>query len=106
MKTKTVKLGEAAFTTSGGTPSRGNKLYFGGDIPWVKSGELPDGEVFDVEEGLTALGLKNCNAKVLDTGTLLIAMYGATVGKLGILRSPSATIARSESCSLAAGKIP
>lgn len=88
---KFIKLGEVAYTTSGGTPPRGNKLYYGGDIPWVKSGELPDGEITTIEEKITALGLEQSSAKLLDAGTLLIAMYGATVGKLGILKFPAAT---------------
>ena len=91
MKLNTVKIGDAAYTTSGGTPPRGNKLFYGGDIPWVKSGELPDGEITKVEERITALGLEKSAAKILDKGTLLIAMYGATVGKLGILQFPAAT---------------
>ena len=86
-----VKLGDVVTTTSGGTPSRGNKSYYGGDIPWVKSGELPDGDIVHVEETITQDGLDNSSAKLVPSGTLLIAMYGATVGKLGILRSPAAT---------------
>jgi type I restriction enzyme S subunit len=65
--------------------------YFGGTIPWVKSGELGDGHVFDTEETLSELGLKSSNAKVFPQGTLCIALYGATVGKLGILEVDAAT---------------
>src|SRR2546430_2769555 len=91
MNFKTIKLGDAAETASGGTPPRGNKLYFGGDIPWVKSGELPDGEITSVGERITTLGLEQSAAKVFEKGTLVIAMYGATVGKLGILGLRAAT---------------
>lgn len=91
MSVETIKLGDASYTSSGGTPQRGNKLFFGGDIPWVKSGELPDGQITSTEERLTELGLEKSAAKVFDKGTLLIAMYGATVGKLGILGLPAAT---------------
>jgi type I restriction enzyme S subunit len=91
MNVPTIKLGEVAVTTSGGTPRRGHKLYFGGNIPWVKSGDLPDGEIIEIQEQITSAGLENSNAKIHDAGTLLIAMYGATVGKLGILRFPAAT---------------
>jgi type I restriction enzyme S subunit len=65
--------------------------YFGGNIPWVKSGELGDGHVFDSEETLSELGLKSSNAKLFPKGTLCIALYGATVGKLGILEVDAAT---------------
>lgn len=91
MSDKKVKIDEVAETSSGGTPSRGNKSYYGGNIPWVKSGELPDGEITKVEEQITQQGLENSSTKLLETGTLLIAMYGATVGKLGILTFPAVT---------------
>ncbi len=88
---KTVKLGDVAQTASGGTPARGNLSYYGGDIPWIKSGELPDGEIISVEESITQEGLENSSAKLVSKGTLVVAMYGATVGKLGILTFPAAT---------------
>jgi type I restriction enzyme S subunit len=65
--------------------------YFGGSIPWVKSGELGDGHVFETEETISELGLKSSNAKLFPKGTLCIALYGATVGKLGILEVDAAT---------------
>ena len=91
MTIETIKLGEVALTSSGGTPQRENKLFYGGDIPWIKSGELPDGVVQSYEECITSAGLKTSAAKILPKGTLLIAMYGATVGKLGILNFSAAT---------------
>lgn len=84
-------LGELCRTTSGGTPSRKRADYFEGTIPWVKSGELPDGPVTEVEEFITSEALANSSAKVFPAGTLLIALYGATVGKLGILTRDAAT---------------
>lgn len=84
-------LGEIANTTSGGTPSRRRPEYFAGEIPWVKSGELSDGIVRGTEEHLTLEAIHDSNAKLFSKGTLLIAMYGATVGKLGILGMPAAT---------------
>ena len=57
------KLSELAKTTSGGTPSRSNKDYWGGSIPWVKSGELGDSRVEKNDEFITELGLKNSSAK-------------------------------------------
>lgn len=91
MSNITVKLGDVAETSSGGTPQRGVGRFYGGKIPWVKSGELPDGIILETEESITDEGLSNSSAKLLPSGTLLIAMYGATVGKLGILGVPAAT---------------
>ncbi len=81
-----VKLENIAKTTSGGTPTRSVKEYWeNGTISWVKSGELEDNVITDTEEKITPLGLKNSNCKLLPKGTLLVAMYGATVGKTAIL---------------------
>jgi type I restriction enzyme, S subunit len=91
MMIRTVRLGDIVETTTGGTPARGNKSFYDGNIPWIKSGELPDGDITEVEERISDEGLKNSNARVLDTGSLLIAMYGATVGRLGVLTFPAAT---------------
>lgn len=86
------RLGEICETTSGGTPNRKNPAYYeNGTIPWVKSGELGRGKIFDVEERITELALKNSSAKVFPAGTLLIALYGATIGKLGFLGISAAT---------------
>jgi type I restriction enzyme S subunit len=84
-------LGEVCRTTSGGTPSRKRADYFLGDIPWVKSGELTDRLVSEVSEFITNEAVANSSAKLFPRGTLLIAMYGATVGKLGVLAKPAAT---------------
>ena len=86
-----ARILDVATTATGGTPSRSMSTYFGGNIPWVKSGELGDGHVFDTEETLSELGLKSSNAKLFPKGTLCIALYGATVGKLGILEVDAAT---------------
>jgi type I restriction enzyme S subunit len=88
---RVVRLGEVAETTSGGTPSREVPEFFGGTIPWVKSGELNDTLVTRTEETITEDGLRNSNAKIFQKGTLLIAMYGATAGKVGILAIPATT---------------
>ncbi|MCE2723606.1 MAG: restriction endonuclease subunit S [Burkholderiales bacterium] len=84
-------LGDVCKTTSGGTPSRSNSSYFEGDIPWVKSGELPDGPVAEIQESISEEALNNSSAKLFPAGTLLIALYGATVGKLGVLTKAAAT---------------
>lgn len=70
-----VKLGDVCFTTSGGTPKRGNKNYYNGSIPWVKSGELDKGLILDTEEKISEEALKNSSAKIFPKGTLLIALY-------------------------------
>jgi len=80
-----AKLGDICFTTSGGTPSRKVPNYYGGNIPWVKSGELDKGLILDTEEKITEEAVKNSSAKIFPNGTLLIALYGATVGKLAFL---------------------
>lgn len=84
-------IGEIAKTSSGGTPSRGRSDYYGGTIPWVKSGELGDGVVIETSETITGLGLNSSSAKVFPKGTVCIALYGATVGKVGILGMDAAT---------------
>ena len=86
-----VKLGEVCLTSSGGTPSRGNREYYRGSIPWIKSGELKDCTVTSTEETITERGLDSSSANIVPNGTLLIAMYGATVGRLGITGMKSAT---------------
>ena len=86
-----VKLGDVCFTTSGGTPSRGNSKYYNGTIPWVKSGELDKGLILDTEEKISEEALKNSSAKIFSKGTLLIALYGATIGKLAFLGIDAAT---------------
>lgn len=78
-------------TATGGTPSRKRSEYYGGDIPWVKSGDLNDGLITSVDESITELGLSSSNAKMFPRGAVCIALYGATVGKLGILDIDAAT---------------
>ena len=84
-------LESIAQTTSGGTPDRKRAEFYGGEIPWVKSGELNDSYIFSTEETLTPEGLKHSSAKLFPVGTLLMAMYGATVGKTAILKTDAAT---------------
>jgi type I restriction enzyme S subunit len=86
-----VKLGEVCFTTSGGTPSRREPQFYNGNIPWVKSGELDKGLITDTEEKISEDAIKNSSAKVFPKGTLLIALYGATIGKLAFLGVDAAT---------------
>jgi type I restriction enzyme S subunit len=75
--------------TSGGTPSRTRPdFYANGSWPWVKTQELQDTWIDHTEEKITDEAVANSSAKVLPPHTILLAMYGATVGQLGILRSP------------------
>ncbi|MGA2823483.1 MAG: restriction endonuclease subunit S [Bacteroidales bacterium] len=85
------KLGEVCLTTSGGTPSRSQSKYYKGNIPWVKSGELNKGLILETEEKITEEALGNSSAKIFPKGTLLIALYGATIGKLAFLGIDAAT---------------
>jgi type I restriction enzyme S subunit len=84
-------LRNIAETTSGGTPRREVDGYFGGAIPWVKSGELHQAVVSATEESLTERGLAESSAKLMPLGTVLVAMYGATVGAVAILGVEAAT---------------
>jgi len=86
-----TKIGEIAETTSGGTPSRKHPEYYQGNIPWIKSGELNDKFILVAEEPISEEGLRNSSAKIFPRDTLLIAMYGATIGKTGILGIDAAT---------------
>ena len=84
-------LGEICSTTSGGTPSRSHPEYFDGAIPWIKSGDLTDGDVIACDENITEEAIRSSSAKLFPQRTVLIAMYGATVGKLGMLGMEAAT---------------
>ena len=88
-KPRSIPLGDVIRTTSGGTPTRKHSEYYlGGNIAWVKSKELLGGYITDTEEKISALGLKNSSAKMLPQNSVLIAMYGATVGSYGIISKP------------------
>lgn len=78
---KITNLANVAKWGSGGTPSRANANYYGGAIPWIKTGELGQRLVLDTEEKITELGLKNSSAKVFPKGSVAVAMYGATIGR-------------------------
>ena len=84
-------LGNIFDIGSGGTPSKKHTEYYGGNIPWVKTGDLKDKELYSVEDFITEEGLKNSSAKMYEPGTVLIAMYGATIGATSILRLNACT---------------
>ncbi len=80
-----VRLGDVGTWAAGATPSRKHSEYYGGDIPWLKTGDLNDDIVENTSEKITELGVKNSSVKINKPGNVLIAMYGATIGKLGIV---------------------
>lgn len=78
-------------TSSGGTPSRLKPEYYNGDIQWIKTKELRDGFVIECEETISELGLIKSSAKLFPIYAVLMAMYGATIGQLGIISKESAS---------------
>ena len=85
------RLGDIARTASGGTPRRDRPDFYGGSIPWVKSGELRDGIVLATEEAITEAAIEGSSAKIFPKGTVCVALYGATVGRVGVLGLDAAT---------------
>ena len=84
-------LGKIGNWQSGATPSRLRKDYYGGNIPWLKTGDLNDGYISDIPEYITETALKETSVKLNPKDSVLIAMYGATIGKVGILSFPATT---------------
>lgn len=80
-----TRLGDVFEWGSGGTPSRKEKENFEGKIPWFKTGELNNEYLYNSEERITQRALDNSSAKLYPPNTVIMAMYGATIGKLGIL---------------------
>ena len=86
------KLGEiCSKVCSGGTPSRGNGDYFTGDIPWLRTQEVDWKDIYDTEIKITEDAVKNSSAKLIPENCVIIAMYGATAGKVGINKIPLTT---------------
>ncbi|NCD11299.1 MAG: type I restriction endonuclease subunit M [Epsilonproteobacteria bacterium] len=89
---KIEKIGDFFQTSSGGTPlSSKPEYYLNGTIPWVNSGEVKKGLIYDTETKITQLGLENSSAKLFPIDTVLVAMYGATTGEIGILKIVAST---------------
>ena len=84
-------LGSIGKWQSGATPSRMRKDYYGGEIPWLKTGDLNDGLINNIPEYITQKALDETSVKLNPAGSILIAMYGATIGKIGILTMPATT---------------
>ena len=86
-----ARLGSIGDWGAGATPARTNSQYYGGNIPWLKTGELNNDTVYDSEEHITDDALQNCSLRYCHIGDVLIAMYGATIGKLAIAGVPLTT---------------
>lgn len=86
-----VRLGEIGDWGAGATPDRKNPDYYGGSTFWFKSGELNDGYISESEETITNLALQKCSLRLNQPGDVLIAMYGATIGKVAILEKTATT---------------
>lgn len=80
-----VRVGDVGSWGAGATPSRSNPKFYGGDIPWLKTGDLNDGYITEVPEFISEEALKKTSVRLNPMGSVLMAMYGATIGKLGIL---------------------
>ena len=91
-KYEIVKLGDICSTASGGTPLSSNEEYYSnGNIPWLTSGEVANGFIAEAKQSITEKGLNNSSAKIFPINTVVVAMYGATAGQVGILKSQMAT---------------
>ena len=81
-----AKIKDIANTYSGGTPTSTNQDYYiGGKIPWINSGELNNPVITETSNYITDLGLNNSSAKLYPQNTILVALYGATAGKVSLL---------------------
>lgn len=88
---KVERIGALYDSTSGGTPSREHEEYFqNGTYPWIKTGELKDSPILETEESITDEAIKHSSAKLFKKDSLIIAMYGATIGQLGINKMKAA----------------
>ena len=88
---KWVRLGSVGSWSAGATPPRTNVDYYNGNIPWLKTGDLNDGYISTVPESISELALEKTSVRLNPAGSVLMAMYGATIGKLGILNVPMTT---------------
>lgn len=87
-----LTISEFCVTGSGSTPSRDSpELYQGGNIPWIKSGELRENNILKAEEHVTKLAFEKTRLKLVPKGAILVAMYGATVGRMALLGIDAAT---------------
>ena len=80
-----------ARVTSGGTPSTKHPEYYGGTIPWLRTQEVDFKPIYDTEIHITDLGLENSSAKWIPANSVIVAMYGATAGRIAIAKVPLTT---------------
>lgn len=87
-----VRLGEVAENiTSGGTPKSNNNEYYDGIIPWLNTKEVKNNRIYFTEKTITETGLANSSAKWIEKDSVIVAMYGATAGKVAINKIPLTT---------------
>jgi type I restriction enzyme, S subunit len=87
-----VKMKKLANTGSGGTPlSTKKEFYENGNIPWINSGEVNEPFIVKANKFITKDGLNNSSAKLFERGTILMAMYGATAGKVSLIDIEAST---------------
>ena len=90
--TQMSTIGDIFKTSSGGTPLKSRKDYYeGGSVPWLLSGEVANSEITSAKNFITELALKETSAKLAPSNSVLVAMYGATAGEVGILRFEAST---------------
>lgn len=80
-----VRLGNIGIWQSGTTPNRSEHTYYSGHIPWVKSGEVKQGIIHTTEEHVSELAMTKCSLPLIQKGAILVAMYGANIGDIGVL---------------------
>ena len=80
-----VRMGVIGDWGAGATPAKGNAAYYSGNILWLRTGELNDGIVYDTKIKVTQKALAECSLRINKIGDVLIAMYGATIGKVAIV---------------------
>lgn len=86
------RLGDVCNTGAGGTPLKSHRDYYEiGTIPWLRSGEVNKKDIMQSELFITKKGVENSSARLFPMDTVLVAMYGATAGQVGILRFESTT---------------
>lgn len=86
-----MRVGDVGSWSAGATPSRQHPEYYEGEIPWLKTGDLNDGYITDIPEFVGQLALEKTSLRLNSIGSVLMAMYGATIGKLGILKIEATT---------------
>lgn len=87
-----TRLGDICETTSGGTPLKSREdFYYPQEIPWINSGEVRNGEIYQANKYISRIGLEKSSAKIVPANSVLVAMYGATAGQVGLLKIEAST---------------